>query len=174
MTCSCIYTAHCDDRAGCVLAAGATVNDGGGICRRRDDSTASRGQAGACGDAPAGDDRQGPQRETAAERATDAPDAESDARVGVGPVYAPVRDAARALAPVFQPPSGVPAQPHWGVGLGATIEPAGADQHALSFPHPVCSRFEQVGNSLVLLADLVEFRATAITLLAYCEAHPDE
>jgi len=32
--CPCIYSEHCDERAGCRLKAGATINEGGGISLR--------------------------------------------------------------------------------------------------------------------------------------------
>jgi hypothetical protein len=39
MSCKCIYEAHCDPkRPGCRLAAGGTVNMGGGVCGPRDEA----------------------------------------------------------------------------------------------------------------------------------------
>lgn len=166
MTCSCIYEAHCDPaRAGCALAAGGTANEGGGICRRPADSPGSHAPAGASGDAPAGDGSQGPQDAQALRTR------ESDDRVGVGPTYDPIRAAARWLIPLFAPP-GRALQPQWGAGL-VTVEPAGDGQHEVAITHPVCSSFVKRRNSLVATVDLVALRSMAITLLAYCEAHPD-
>jgi hypothetical protein len=165
VTCSCIYASQCEGRAGCALAADATVTPGGGIYRRRDDSTGSRAAPGASGDAPAGD---GPQDPQGADALTTR---ERDQRVGVGPTYTAIRDAARWLVPLFAPP-GRALQPQWGAGL-VTVEPAGDGQHDVAITHPVCSRFVKRRNSLVATVGLVELRSMAITLLAYCETHPD-
>lgn len=164
MSCSCIYAAHCDDRAGCALSAGGTVNDYGGVCRRSSGSAGSRPAPGAC-DAPTrGDVPQGP---VGGEPLTTR---ESDDRVGVGPTYDAIRAAARDLAPLFGQPPGVPAAPYWGAGL-VLVEPAGDGRHDVAIVHPVCSSFVQRRNSLVATIDLVELRSMAITLLAYCETH---
>lgn len=97
---------------------------------------------------------------------------EKDDRVGVGPTYDAIREAARGLVSLFMPPLGVPAQPHWGAGL-VQVEPTDQDKHCISITHPVCSQFEQRGNALFAEVDIVGLRAMAITLLAYCEAHEE-
>lgn len=94
---------------------------------------------------------------------------EVDNRVGVGPTYDAIRDAARELVPLFSPP-GRELSSHWGAGI-VTVEPAGDERHDVAITHPVCSQFVKRRNSLVATVDLVELRATAITLLAYCEQH---
>lgn len=88
--------------------------------------------------------------------------------VGVGETYEPIRAAARDLLPLFLP-TGVSCGTRWGASL---VEIEATDEgHKVSITYPHFSRWaKDLSNSVATTADLDEIRATAITLLAYCEA----
>lgn len=87
--------------------------------------------------------------------------------VGEGPAYEAIRAEARKLIPEFNP-WGELAQGNWGCGLLSTVQPVDGG-HRVSILYPVCSVWEKDRNSIATTADIGMLRATAITLLAYCE-----
>lgn len=91
--------------------------------------------------------------------------------VGDGPAYGPIRSAARALLPLFQP-SGYTWGASWGAGLIETLRPSESDpsQHEARILHPVCTSWQQDRNALLRTTDLGMIRATGIALLCYAEA----
>lgn len=90
--------------------------------------------------------------------------------VGVGPDYHAIRREALKLLPPFIAPGADGRAGHWGAGL-VVVEPVD-DGHRASIAHPVGGGWVKDGpNALGKRMTLDELRGSAITLLAYCEAH---
>lgn len=81
--------------------------------------------------------------------------------VGDGPFYAPVREAAHKLIPLFYPAGLAGSSGNFGLGLWGSVQPE-KDKHHL---RPSVLSYNQL--------TLPELRAIAIGLLVYCEAHDD-
>lgn len=92
---------------------------------------------------------------------------DTDYPVGEGPAYDAIRAEARKLVPLFNP-WGNGAQSSWGCGLLTTVRQE-AEGHRVSILYPVCSKWEKDRNSIATTTDIAMLRATAISLLAYCE-----
>lgn len=88
-------------------------------------------------------------------------------RVGEGPLYTPLRDAAAALVNVWSPPERGPYQNSWGVGNGMTLVALGDGKHRLQI---LTFEWDKLGPGHAKSLTLQEVRAAAISMLVYCAA----
>lgn len=94
-----------------------------------------------------------------------------DEKVGVGPLYEPLRAIARNLIPLFSPGGIERAQNWWGCGpFGMVHEDNGECMFVEVFPDDWEKRALGINKSF----DIDNLRACAISLLVYCEAYGRE